>query len=244
MKLLRTILFVLVATSLATIACTLPALPGKTSPTEPVIVETAIPIQEKTSVIAETAIPIQEKTAVIVFEDDFSDPESGWDSWSDETSKTDYLDGEYQILVGQENWYYWANPYRDFTDVIVDVDITKQGDPDGDAGIICRYVDASNFYFLRITTDGYYGISKIIDGEEIQLDMDELSQSSRIKTGNATNHITAECVGSSLRLLVNGREVATAEDSELTSGDVGLIGGSFDLAGVDLRFDNFVVMKP
>ena len=23
------------------------------------------------------------------------------------------------------------------------------------AGIICRYVDVSNFYFLRITTDGY-----------------------------------------------------------------------------------------
>jgi hypothetical protein len=38
--------------------------------------------------------------------------------------------------------------------------------------------------------------------------------------------------------------VAVAQDSQLGSGDVGMIAGSFEQGGVDIAFDNFVVTKP
>ena len=34
------------------------------------------------------------------------------------------------------------------------------------------------------------------------------------------------------------------QDETFTTGDVGLIAGTFDAAGTDIRFDNFVVSKP
>ncbi|NJN80226.1 MAG: hypothetical protein HC797_07025, partial [Anaerolineales bacterium] len=43
---------------------------------------------------------------------------------------------------------------------------------------------------------------------------------------------------------VNGFQVAQAQDSTLTSGDVGILAGTFDTPGVDIVFDNFVVLQP
>jgi hypothetical protein len=114
----------------------------------------------------------------------------------------------------------------------------------GDMGIICRYKDESNFYFLRITSDGYYGISKLVDGEESLLGSEELQSSSQIKTGTETNRLRADCVGNTLTLYANGQVLASVTDDSLTGGDVGLIAGTFDQAGNDARFDNFVVYRP
>jgi hypothetical protein len=38
--------------------------------------------------------------------------------------------------------------------------------------------------------------------------------------------------------------VAIANDSAFRNGDAGLMAGSFDDGGVNIRFDNFVVYKP
>jgi hypothetical protein len=68
--------------------------------------------------------------------------------------------------------------------------------------------------------------------------------SDKILKGDATNHIRADCVGDTLTLYVNGEKLAEAKDSDFTSGDVGLMAGTFDQVGVDIRFDNFVVSRP
>ncbi|RMF42055.1 MAG: hypothetical protein D6755_11910 [Anaerolineae bacterium] len=181
----------------------------------------------------------------ILFQDDFSDSNSGWDAVRVDEGITDYENGAYRIFVNMQNNDVWANPGLSFTDVHIAVDATKIGGPDdNDFGVICRYEDADNFYFFIISSDGFYGIGKVSGGEQSLLGMDGMGQSDAIFQGAATNHIEAECKGSQLTLWANGTQLFSTEDSEFSSGDVGLIAGTFDTVGTDISFDNFIVTRP
>ena len=46
----------------------------------------------------------------ILFQDDFSDPESGWDRFSDDSGLTDYVDGAYRITVNQDPFFSMLTP--------------------------------------------------------------------------------------------------------------------------------------
>jgi hypothetical protein len=185
-------------------------------------------------------------SGAILFQDDFSDTGSGWDRVSDSTTVTDYANGGYRMYVNETNYDVWANPGKNFTDVSVEVSATKIGGPDeNDFGIICRYLDISNFYYLFIGSDGFFGIAAISDGNPPELiGMESMSFSGRINQGFETNVIRADCVGESLTLSVNGTVLADVTDNRFTSGDVGLIAGTFDEAGADIQFDNFIVRQP
>lgn len=181
----------------------------------------------------------------VLFQDDFSDPVSGWDRVSVEQGVTDYADGSYRILVNAANTDVWANPNLSFSDVQIEVDATKVGgDDNNDYGLICRYQDSQNFYFFYISSDGYYAIGKMAGGEQQLIGTDSMPTSDAIKEGNVTNRLRADCNGSTLSLYINGTFVASQEDSTYTSGDVGLIAGAFDVPGTDILFDNFLVLKP
>ena len=182
----------------------------------------------------------------VLFKDDFSNSSSGWSSYSDEEGVNDYTDGGYRIFVNKTQWYFWTNPERSFTDTIIEVDGKKIAGPDeNDYGVICRYTDDANFYFFTVGSDGYYAISKFVNGEESLVGMEEMQfNDSIIKGGDATNRIKVTCAGSGLTLEVNGTILADVVDSDLATGDVGLIAGSYDTAGVDILFDNIVVTKP
>ena len=136
----------------------------------------------------------------------------------------------------------WTNPYLFFEgDVIIDVDAERIGGPlVNDFGIICRYVDISNFYKLLIGNDGYIEIIRLDDGEATSL-FDDFAPG---VFDDTFNHLTASCVGEMLTLYVNGEMVASAQDSTFSNGDVGLIAGAFDEPGVKILFDNFVVTSP
>jgi len=192
------------------------------------------------------AVQVNEK---ILFQDDFSDTESGWDRVKGENgSLTDYVDGRYRILVNDTNTDIWANPGKHFTgDIVVEVDAVKNGGPDdNDFGVLCRYQDVDNYYGFYISSDGYVGIARIKDGDaEMLTDDGSMFQDDAIAQGSgALNHIKASCVGDELSLTVNGKHVLTVHDSTFTDGDVGLIAGTFDEPGADILFDNFVVRRP
>ena len=184
-------------------------------------------------------------TQDVLFQDDFSDPNSGWDRLSTEDGLTDYQDGAYRIYVNTTNTDVWANPGMSFTDTVIEVDATKiAGDDNNDFGLICRYKDSDNFYFFVVSSDGYYGIGKISKGDQQLVGMESMLPSEIINQGDATNQLRAECVGSSLKIYVNGELLADIQDTDFTSGDVGLLAGSFTVPGTDIYFDNFVVRKP
>lgn len=181
----------------------------------------------------------------ILFRDDFSSTSSGWDRTTTDSGTTDYQDGGYHIFVQPEYYSLWANPGKSFTDVRVEVDAHRlSGVDDNEYGVICRYVDTGNFYAASISSDGFYGLIRLSDGDFEYVGMEAMQTSDAIHQGSESNHIRLDCVGSSLTLYVNGTQVASAVDSTHTSGDVGLYAGTFGTPGIDIMFDDFVVSRP
>jgi hypothetical protein len=183
--------------------------------------------------------------AQLLFQDDFSDPASGWDILDMAPSgSVGYFDGAYRITTHIEHLFLWSQPGFQFQDVRVEVDAQKIGGAENDQfGIICRS-NGESFYFLVISSDGYYGIGKMEAGRQILIGMSGMPPSEVINRGLASNHLQAECFGERLSLAVNGAQLASVTDSALPAGDVGLLAGSLAPPGNEVVFDNFSVTKP
>jgi hypothetical protein len=182
---------------------------------------------------------------LVLFQDDFSNPGSGWNTYQDSNGSTDYSNGSFRIKVTATDYLLWTNPKQSLqNDISINVDATKAGGPDDNAfGIICRHQDNDNFYYFVITSEGYAGISMFKNGEKIWLTGDSLIPSDAIHQGAATNSIRADCAGSTLTLYVNNQQIVSATDSSFSGGGVGLIAKAYGTPGVDILFDTFMVFK-
>lgn len=187
----------------------------------------------------------EQASGEVLFTDDFSDPDSGWNRVSTPTGETDYDDGVYRIFINEANTDIWSKPGLKFEDAIIEVDAFKVGgDRDNRFGIICRATGTDSFYTFIVSSDGFYGIGKVKDNNYKLIGSEALLPHEAINKGSAFNRIRAECISEDLRLSVNGVLVGEVQDSELASGDVGLIAGTYTTPGTDIRFDNFMVLKP
>jgi hypothetical protein len=183
-------------------------------------------------------------SGAVLFQDDFSNPATGWDRLLADEGVMDYDGGGYRILVSAPEMNFWATPRKDFSDVRMEVDAGKIAGPDENRiGLICRF-NGSAYYFFIISSDGFYGIGIFSGGQAVLLGQDEMLSSSNIHQGVAVNHLRADCVGDQLTFYVNGFQIAQAQDATLISGDVGLLAGTFATPGADVVFDNFVVFQP
>lgn len=202
-----------------------------------------------------TAVPMEtlmaqfgdQVSGSVIYQDDFSDFNSGWPSDDFTEGSTGYYNGQYHIVVNETNYAVWAASSTGvYGDVIVEADGVKLGGPDeNEFGLLCRFVDNGNFYAATIASDGYYFIWRRInngDWEMVGIETGEFSEA--IHTGTQSNRIRLECIGSSLTLYANGTLLRQVQDSSLTSGDVGLYAGTFEEAGTDVLFDNFVITQP
>lgn len=186
-----------------------------------------------------------ERAGRVLFQDDFSDASSGWNRVTAASGETDYQDGVYRIFVNAPNVDVWSKPGLNFGDVRVEVDAFKVGgDRDNRFGVICRAIDNDSFYTFIVSSDGYYGIGMIHDDQYQLLGMNALQPTDAIHLGSALNHIRADCIGDTLTLYINGVQAAQVHDASFPTGDVGLIAGTYDAPGTDIRFDNFVVYQP
>ena len=179
----------------------------------------------------------------ILFQDEFDSVSTGWDRVSNNNGIMDYDQGGYRILVQQPTMNFWSTPEKNFGNVRVEADVIRLNGPDENrVGLICRY-QAGDYYFFIISNDGFYAIGKFIGGNTILLGQTEMLSSDFILT-NSTNHLRADCIGNTLTFYVNFNQIASVQDTDFPSGDVGLLAGSFSESGVDVSFDHFVVMQP
>lgn len=179
-----------------------------------------------------------------LFYDDFTNPASGWERFTSAEGTMDYDGGGYRFLVNALQANFWSTPGKSFGDVQLEVDVAKLSGPDENRiGLLCRFTEG-NYYFFMVSSDGYYTIGKYIGGNVIQLGQSEMQFNPSIHTGLAVNHLRADCIGSALIFFVNGNPVAQAQDTDFAEGDVGLLAGTFAQPGVDVIFDNFLVLKP
>ena len=188
----------------------------------------------------------------VIFQDDFSQTTSGWDTHTGADVTTDYEDGRYLIVVEEPLVDVWASPGLELADVVVEADTQYAGGPvNNEYGVMCRYTRASDgrnsFYFFFVSSDGYYALGKVVRDVRTVLSPEDGSfqPSDAILQGpDAVNRLAATCTGNSFSLAVNGTLLGEFDDDELPRGDIGLIAGTFDEGGVRIHFDNVLVRQP
>jgi len=231
---------------LASLACQTLTSPGGNNVTPTSIVDFST-ITPDVPTIVPTTPTTTAPQANVLFEDDFSNPASNWSTGEDGEAKLAIEDGTFHIQIKVPQNLYWTTAGENLTDVHIDVDSEKLAGPDpAEYGVVCRYNEANgiyNFYYLVIAGDSYAAIVKIVNGEQQEISARDLKFDA-IQSGNASNHITAECVANRLSLSANGKELLSVTDDTHTSGDVGLIATTYEEGGVDIKFDNFVVTTP
>lgn len=179
----------------------------------------------------------------MLFQDDFTASTTGWDRFADTAGIRDYFEGHYRILVKNDDLNVWSTPHKNFGDVRVEADATTLAGPkENRIGLMCRY-QHGNYYFFIISNDGYYAIGKFINKQATLLGQEQMQTSTAIQS-DAVNHLQADCVGNKLTFTVNKTQIATVQDDELKSGDIGVLAGTFTQPGVDVAFDHFVVTQP
>jgi hypothetical protein len=185
-------------------------------------------------------------SGAVLYQDDFSDPTSGWDIYYErEVGTMDYFDGFYRIQVLGNHQLLSSGPGLNFTDVHIEADMLKViGLSDDFFGLVCRAKDPENYYFFVISSDGYYGIGKVIAGKQSMLDSPGLLPSEIISRGKTMNHLRADCIAEKLVLSVNGQELSRVEDYEIKSGDVGVLAGTMMDSENVVLFDNYSVTNP
>ncbi len=182
----------------------------------------------------------------VLMVDNFTDPMSGWKVWvGEDGSSIDYSDGALRVFINKSQFDYWSVAGKNYDNVHLESDIKKGAGPDdNDFGLICRYQDENNFYAFVISSDGYAGIIKVKNGEYQVLSGDMLQYSEAIHRGSDRNRLQAVCKDSTLTFSVNAIKLFEVTDADFTSGDVGVIAGAYDTAGVEVFFDNFAALKP
>ena len=115
---MKKVFLALVALALASLACNAVASPGGDGPSVP-------------------QNPVQQ----IEYQDDFSDPNSGWPVAADADKAASYSgDGQYLLQALTARQDVWAHPGQTFSDTRIEVDATKSSGPeDNSFGIVCRF---------------------------------------------------------------------------------------------------------
>jgi hypothetical protein len=185
------------------------------------------------------------KSGTVLFLDDFSHVPSGWGTWENNDAVVTYEHEGLRIFVNQPDFDYWSVAGRKFTDTIIEVDIKRLAGPlDNDFGIVCRYQNSKNFYMFVASSDGYYGIVKLKDDQHSLIGVEQLKYNDRIKPDQTDYRLRADCVGDTLKLYMDEFLLLKVQDSDFSSGDVGLLAGAYSTPGVDFLFDNFEVRQP
>ncbi len=118
------------------------------------------------------------------------------------------------------------------------------GARDSQFGLICRYQDKFNFYAFVISSDGYAGIVRLLDGKIELLGSDQYIRVEGISTDDGVNNITASCIGENLRLIVNNETIVSAQDSSFTNGQNGFLVETFEEKNATVVFNKLIILKP
>lgn len=181
----------------------------------------------------------------VLFRDDFSEDSGIWTTWETQSSFSAFDHGGLRFWSGVPEYQFWSVPGLNFKDVLINVHARKLTGPDNNLfGLICRYQDSDNFYALTLGSDGYYGIYKRVDGEQSLIEQTHMDFSEAITRGEGVNAVRAVCQADQLALFVNDVKLIQVRDDTFGNGDVGIIAGNFNETGVDIVFDDFIVVKP
>jgi hypothetical protein len=101
-------------------------------------------------------------------------------------------------------------------------------------GVMARYVDAQNFYYLTVRSDSTISLRKLVNGSIQVLDSAPFS----VTTGTRYE-LRLEAIGNSLRAYVNGNVLLEATDTSHPRGKTGVV-----MYKAAATFDDFIAWEP
>ncbi len=183
----------------------------------------------------------------ILFQDDFSNPASGWIVTKTDYGEFSYDNGTFLYAINKPNYVTHALlPNQTFDNVSLEADMTlDQGGKNAALGLICRAAANSTqlkkgYKFLVVPGAGYGILEQTgVNASDFKL-LVEKEQADAVPT-SGTIHLRADCAGDHLALYENGNQLVETTNSDLTSGQVGFAVSSPQNQGVTVRFDNLIV---
>ena len=184
----------------------------------------------------------------VLFKDNFSDSGSGWGTGTDDTGSLDYTNGQYVFQVTKDKWFTWGNLADEtFSNARIEVEVVnKSGTDEPTFGIMCNYQDEQNYYYAGFGSDGYYAIVRTENNEDSFLTDatdNQWVQSDDIQTNADSYQLGVDCANGEIKLIVDGKTIASVQDETYTSGQIGIFVLTFDTAEADVRFDNLQVLE-
>jgi hypothetical protein len=183
----------------------------------------------------------------VILEDDFSS--EGWGTGTDTDSSVEYAENTLQMIIYTKNYFVWSTPNdEDYENVHVEVTVKNNNtDPTTAFGIIChQQVTSDAFYYFAITPAGQYAIAKaaVAEKDVFLTNNDQWEYSDAVKANAPSYRIGADCGNGTLKLYVEGQEVASISDTTYTNGGVALFAWSGeDVASANIAFDDFVLRE-
>jgi pectate lyase len=101
-------------------------------------------------------------------------------------------------------------------------------------GLIARYVDVSNYYYVTLRTNNTISLRKLVNGTIQELDSAPLQV-----TAGTPYRLRLDAIGSTLHVYVNGSHVLEATDATFASGKYGLA-----TYKTGAQFDDFLASQP
>ena len=196
-----------------------PTDPPPPAPTDP-------PPEASPTIAPPTETPIPKPTATpeleILYEDDFSDPNSGWESYRAFDGVLDYEDGAYRLHADAAYQTFWVFYTGNYADLVLEAEARYLDGPQSNSyGVLCRY--SSNplaFYAFLINVQGQAQIALWSDGSLAILQ----SASFEPRDFNVEpDFLRAACIRDQLSLAVNGELLIELEDASLAQGDFGML---------------------
>lgn len=195
-----------------------------------------------------TVTPFPSATAdpaddVLIYSDDFSDPVTGWDLFSDETNKSYYSNGEYFLEMNKSDSYQTVVSNDDLIDGVFSVDMRHvAGDPLLTSGMVFwRYQDARNYYAMQVTGDGNYSIHRFVNDNFNYFTLPTFSPF--LKTDGTINKITVVFHKNTHDIYFNDQFVYRFNDDSINHGSFGLGAFPAPSSSVKIGFDNLKIYK-
>jgi hypothetical protein len=201
---------------------------------------------------------------------------SGFDSaedWEEAEGRlsAQISDGVLRLEVGSEGSSLFAPLRWHMTDFDFTVDARAVAGPVNNGfGIIFRLADLNNYYYFLISSDGYYQLNRVQDGQARELSTWIPSEAVHFGIGEP-NRIRVVGDGDQFRFYVNetplamcipddpdarstyneadgtclgGQMLETVTDSAIPGGRLGVMAITFDQPDVVIAFDNAVIYSP
>lgn len=179
----------------------------------------------------------------VIVEDEFSDPQSGWDSWDDGSVLYGYHPPDYYHVQASNtdtlSTAYFGGTFENITmESVVFVDAADTENGTFRYGLMLRRSGDSFYAFTISPRSGEWAVLKnSADGLAV-LDEGEIEGLEGL-AGDDTLRVDAN--GDNFAFSINGRLVSQFSDSDLPSGDIGFLVQTFDETRAHIHFDRLTV---